>query len=379
MISSSVKAQATATSTPSRGGRRRRLNRPLRLFSVYDPAEVSTVILMLPELSRVAPGSFHPVLAAASDLHRLFAAAAPPSSLKDIPHDPVGLFFWFINYPLVTLGTMDLTLVILFKLAVLCGLVVLGERLLRSFFIQKLLRRTALDAGAQYSIARITGYIIIVFGFYLALNAVGLSLTSLAVVAGAIGIGIGFGLQNIIQNFISGIIILAERPIALGDRVEVGGVSGTISKINLRSTEIVSNDNITTIVPNSNFITNPVTNWSHGDPRVQIRVPIGVAYGTNIDKLTRLLHEVGDENPDVIKDRTTVYFVAFGDSSLNFELGVWTETMTHSPRRFISAINFAMERKLRENDIEVPFPQRDLHLRSGFLPPARPGGEASAG
>jgi small-conductance mechanosensitive channel len=327
---------------------------------------------MLLELSRATPGLLHPVFVAASDLDSLFAATTAPSSLKDIPHDPVGFFFWLINFPLITLGAMDVTLVILFKLVVLCGLVVLGERMLRSLFIQKLLKRTALDAGAQYSIARISGYIIIVFGFYLALNAVGLSLTSLAVVAGAIGIGIGFGLQNIIQNFISGIIILAERPIALGDRVEVGGVSGTISKINLRSTEIVSNDNITTIVPNSNFITNPVTNWNHGDPRVQIRIPIGVAYGTDIDKLKRLLTEVAEENPDTLKEpHSTVYFIAFGESSLNFELGVWTESMTHSPRRFISAINFAMERKLRENGIEIPFPQRDLHLRSGFMPPTR--------
>jgi small-conductance mechanosensitive channel len=342
-------------------------------MALYAPGEVSRVILvMLPELTPMMRGVLHPL--AAATVRVPLAVAAP--SLKDIPHEPVALFFWFINYPLVTLGTMDITLVVLFKLIVLCGMVLLGERLLRGFFIQKLLKRTALDAGAQYSIARITGYVIIVFGFYLALNAVGLSLTSLAVVAGAIGIGIGFGLQNIIQNFISGIIILAERPIALGDRVEVGGVAGTISRINLRSTEIVSNDNITTIVPNSNFITNPVTNWSHGDPRVQIRVPIGVAYGTDIDKLKRLLTEVADENPDTLKDRTTVYFISFGDSSLNFELGVWTQTMTHSPRRFISAVNFAIERKLRENNIEIPFPQRDLHLRSGFLPPSRTGGDS---
>jgi small-conductance mechanosensitive channel len=295
-----------------------------------------------------------------------------PASLeafKTVPHDAVGLFFWVINYPLVTLGKIDLTLGVVFKLAALCGLVLLGERLLRRYFTQTLLRRTAMDAGAQYAIARISGYVIIVLGFYMALNAVGLPLNSLAVVAGAIGIGIGFGLQNIIQNFISGIIILAERPIALGDRIEVAGFAGTVSKINLRSTEIISNDNITTIVPNSNFITNPVTNWSHGDPRVQIRIPIGVAYGTDIDKLKRALTEVAQENADVLKDPAcTVYFIAFGDSALNFELGVWTRTMTHSPRRFTSDLNYGIERKLREARIEIPFPQRDLHLRSGFTP-----------
>jgi small-conductance mechanosensitive channel len=322
--------------------------------------------VMPPALNPMLPGFPHSFMAVAAALHAPLAETTPVPSLKDIPHDPTGLFFWVINYPLVTLGKADLTLDVIFKLLVLCALVVLGERLMRRYFTLKVLKRTALDAGAQYSIARITGYIIIVFGFYLALNAVGLSLTSLAVVAGAIGIGIGFGLQNIIQNFISGIIILAERPIALGDRVEVGGVAGTVAKINLRSTEIVSNDNITTIVPNSNFITNPVTNWSHGDPKVQIRVPIGVAYGTDIGKLKRALTAVADGNPDALKDPPcTVYFIAFGDSSLNFELGVWTQSMTHSPRRFISALNYGIEEKLREAKIEIPFPQRDINFRTG--------------
>ncbi len=271
-----------------------------------------------------------------------------------------------LNYP-IPIGATHLTLGGILQLAVLCGLVVLGEQLLRRKITMRLLKRTRIDAGLQYAIARISGYVIIAFGFYIALNAVGVNLNSLAVVAGAIGIGIGFGLQNIIQNFISGIIILTERPISLGDRVEVGGVAGTVSRIELRSTEIISNDNISTIVPNSNFITNPVTNWSHGDPRVQIRIPFGVAYGTDLEKLKRLAREVAEECPDALRDPPSrLFFVAFGDSSLNFELGVWTQTMTHSPRSFISALNFGLERKLRENQIEIPFPQRDLHLRSGW-------------
>jgi small-conductance mechanosensitive channel len=271
-----------------------------------------------------------------------------------------------LNYP-IPLGATHLTLGGILQLAVLCVLVVLGEQLLRRKITMRLLKRTKIDAGLQYAIARISGYVIIAFGFYLALNAAGIPLNSLAVFAGAIGIGLGFGLQNIIQNFISGIIILTERPISLGDRVEVGGVAGTVSKIALRSTEIISNDNISTIVPNSNFITNPVTNWSHGDPRVQIRIPFGVAYGTDLEKLKRLAREVAEECPDALRDPPSrLFFVAFGDSSLNFELGVWTKSMTHSPRSFISALNFGIERKLRENQIEMPFPQRDLHLRGGW-------------
>ena len=230
----------------------------------------------------------------------------------------------------------------------------------------RVLKRTRIDTGTQYAIARISGYVIIAFGFYLALNAVGITLNSLAFLAGAIGIGIGFGLQNIIQNFISGLIILAERPIAIGDRVEVGGVSGTVTKIELRSTEILSNDNISTIVPNSNFITNPVTNWSHGDPRVQMRIPFGVAYGTDIENLKRVVQEVAAECPNALKDPAPrLFFVAFGDNSLNFELGIWTESLTHAPRSFISEVLYVLERTLRGNEIEIPFPQRDIHFRTG--------------
>jgi small-conductance mechanosensitive channel len=258
------------------------------------------------------------------------------------------------------------TLAAIFKLLFLLALVLLAEFFIRQFFTKRVLKRTPFDPPLQYAIARISGYLFIALGFYIALMTVGVNLSSLAVVAGAVGVGLGFGLQNIVHNFVSGIIILAERPIALGDRVEVAGVAGKVSRIRLRSTEIVTNDNISIIVPNSDFVTNPVTNWSHGDPRVQIRIPIGVAYGTDVGKLKTALLEVAAENTSVLKSpASTVYFDSFGDSALLFELGVWTSSMTHSPRRFRSELNFAIERKLRENDIQIPFPQRDLHLKSG--------------
>jgi small-conductance mechanosensitive channel len=275
-----------------------------------------------------------------------------------------------LDYPIFPLGERSLTVTLMLKLLALFALVLLAELLLRRFFMKRVLTRTKFDTSLQYAIARISGYLFILLGFYIALTAVGLNLSSLAVVAGAVGIGIGFGLQNIIHNFVSGIIILAERPIALGDRIEVAGVAGTVTKIRLRSTEIITNDNISIIVPNSDFVTNPVTNWSHGDTRVQIRVPIGVAYGSDVEKLKTVLLEVAAENANVLKSpEPTVFFEAFGDSALLFELGVWTSTMTHSPSRFRSELNFTIERKLRENKIEIPFPQRDLHIKSGSFVP----------
>jgi small-conductance mechanosensitive channel len=145
-------------------------------------------------------------------------------------------------------------------------------------------------------------------------------------------------------------------------------VAGLVTKISLRSTTIVTNDNISIIIPNSDFITQKVTNWSYGDPKVRLRVPVGVAYGTDPQKLKQLLIEVARDHPSVLREPAPeVFFNGFGDSSLNFELGVWTAEMTSKPRRFRSELNFAIERKLRENQVEIPFPQRDLHLRSGHF------------
>ncbi len=271
-----------------------------------------------------------------------------------------------LYYPLIKLGDSDITLVTLFKFLCLVILVFVLERVLRMILVRRFLQRTHLHPSMQYGLGKIVGYIFIFIGFYVALKMVGIDLSSLAVIAGAIGVGLGFGLQNIISNFVSGVIILAERPVAIGDRVEIGETGGLVTKISLRSTTIVTNDNITIIVPNSDFITSKVTNWSYGDPKVRIRLPFGVAYGTDTERLRKLMIELALESPMVLKEPgPELFFVGFGDSALNFELGVWTAEMTSKPRRFRSDLNYAIERKLRENKIEVPFPQRDLHLRSG--------------
>jgi len=273
-----------------------------------------------------------------------------------------------INYPLVELGDSHLTLNSIVKLLLVMTLVVVMERFLRRALRRRILARTHLEPNLQYAVSRFAGYCFLAVGFFFAFRVIHLDLSSLAVIVGGLGIGIGFGLQNIVSNFISGLIILAERPIAIGHRIEVGGVAGQVTKIKLRSTVVVTNDNITIIVPNSNFITSPVTNWSYGDPKVRLHVPIGVAYGTDTEKLRQLLLEVAAANPAVLKEPAPlVRFLEFGDSSLNFDLAVWTIDMANRPTRFRSDLYFAIEKKFRENKIEVPFPQRDLHLRSGKL------------
>jgi len=200
------------------------------------------------------------------------------------------------------------------------------------------------------------------------LDNTGIHLGTLAVFAGAVGVGIGFGLQNIASNFISGLVILAERPITIGDRVEVAGITGQVQQIRARSTVILTNDNITMIVPNTKFIDSPVTNWTYGDPRVRFRIPIGVAYGSDLEKVRNALVEVARENSNVLpQPEPTVFLETFGESSINLELVVWSKEMSYRPRRFRSDLNFAIAEKLRETGIQIPGPQRDLHFRDGVV------------
>lgn len=270
-----------------------------------------------------------------------------------------------LQFPLLHLGGGELTVLNLLKLVAWLLAVVLIERGLRKWVLALLLVRTQLQPASQFAIARIFGYSFIAFGSYLGLQFAGIDLSSLALLAGAIGVGLGFGLQNIISNFVSGIIILVERPITLGDRVEVGGVEGRVTKISLRSTTVVTNDNITIIVPNSDFITSRVTNWSHGDPKVRFRIPVGVAYGTDPEMLRKLLVGVARQHPLVLAaPEPELRFTGFGESSLDFQLLVWTQELSHRPGRLRSDLYFAIEAALRANKIEIPFPQRDVHIRT---------------
>ena len=238
----------------------------------------------------------------------------------------------------------------------------------KRFLFNRFLAKSGLDRSLQYAIAQIVSNIVLIVGIFIVLDNAGIHLGALTVFAGAVGVGVGFGLQNIASNFISGLVILAERPITVGDRVEVAGIVGQVQHIRARSTVIVTNDNITMIVPNSKFIDSPVTNWTYGDPRVRFRVPIGVAYGSDIEKVRAALIAAGKENPHTLQDPApSVFLEKFGDNAIEFELVVWSSEMSYRPRRYRSDLNFAIEEKFREAGIAMPFPQRDLHIRSGVL------------
>lgn len=288
-----------------------------------------------------------------------------PDLLQDVA--PVLWRVW--QQPLFTLGDTPFRVSQLLALLLAVSLILVIERLVRRSVLSRVLARTSLQPSLQYAIARMLGYVFVTLGIFVALQTAGINLTSLTVFAGAIGVGVGFGLQNIVSNFISGLIILAERPIAIGDFVEVGGVGGRVREINLRSTTVVTNDNIDIIVPNSEFITSTVTNYSHGEPRVRVRLPVGIAYGSDVDAFRRAMLEVAAASPIVLaQPPPDVFFVGFGDSALEFEVAVWAGDTSYQPLRLRSALYYAIEAKLREAGIEIPFPQRDLHVRTQTRP-----------
>ncbi len=281
--------------------------------------------------------------------------------------DLLGRLRAFLNYPF-KLGGAELTLWSILYFLLLVVLLFYVANRLRRWLVDGLLVRSRLDLGARQAVGSITRYIVLLVGLLIILQTAGINLTTLNVIAGAVGIGIGFGLQNVASNFISGLIILFERPIKVGDRIEVDDVDGDVIEIGARSTKVLTNDNITIIVPNSSFITENVINWSYHESRVRFHIPVGVAYGSDVRQVEKLLLEVARESADTLETPAPrVWFTGFGDSSLNFELLAWNTSLIHSKGQFISNLNFAIHEKLKAHGVEIPFPQRDLRIRGGAL------------
>ena len=235
-----------------------------------------------------------------------------------------------------------------------------------SFLIDKRLeRRRHIDPGLRYTICRLAKYLVITIGTLIALKqAFALDLTSIAVIFTALSVGIGFGLQYIAADIASGFILLFERPIRIGDRVTIGEDEGDVQSINLRTTVVTTNDRIAIIVPNSKLVSQRVVNWSYGDPRARIAIPIGVADDSDIQLVTDTLIEAARDVPNVLADpKPQVQFLKFGDYSLDFRLLIWT----NQPRRNVqirSDINYRIARLFREREIKIPYPTQEFLLRS---------------
>ncbi len=258
-----------------------------------------------------------------------------------------------------------LNLLILISLFV--GLIILAK-VIKQGLRSRILRFTGLSRAAQETIAIIFNYAFIFISTLVLLQLWGLDISSLTVFAGVLGVGIGLGLQGIAKEFISGLVLIFERPIQVGDFVDVGGLMGTVEYISVRSTEIRTLDDVSIIIPNSRFLESEVINWSHHSAVSRLNIPVGVAYGSNLKTVRSALIDAAKEHSDVLPQPSPrVFFKGFGDSSLDFDLLVWIS----EPRKQFqikSDLYFRIEVILRHRGVEIPFPQRDLHVRSGSLP-----------
>ncbi len=266
----------------------------------------------------------------------------------------------------VTIGSVKLVPIQIFEAIVVFSIILL----LNSWFKRRLeknwLPKTNMTRSARESMATISGYLGILVAFIFALSFIGMDFSKLAIVAGALSVGIGFGLQNVVNNFISGLILLFERPIKTGDWIVVGETEGNVKRISIRSTHIQTFDRADVIVPNSEIISGTVTNWMLRDHSGRLRVPIGVAYGTNTELVRDLLLQIAHDHSDVIQNNAVisdpvVHFMAFGASSLDFELRCYIYNIDKR-LTIISDLNFAIERVFRENNVSIPFPQREIHI-----------------
>lgn len=267
---------------------------------------------------------------------------------------------------LFTIGETKVSAWVLVQVALLLGATVLVSRSVRMVLKRRVLPRTHVDLATQHTLLSTLNYVFLAIGSVIALQTIGVDLTAFAVIAGALGVGIGFGLQNIANNFISGLILLMERPVKVGDFIDVAGTLGIVERIGARCTVVQTLDNIAVLVPNSSFISERVVNWSYGSPVTRLHVRVGVAYGSDTALVEKTLLDVGKAHPLILADPPPrVSFTGFQDSALGFDLLVWTDQPAKN-MPIISDLNFAVDRAFREKGITIPFPQQDLHVRSSI-------------
>jgi small-conductance mechanosensitive channel len=273
--------------------------------------------------------------------------------------------YW--NFELFKLGDSPFTTKTLLTLVLSLFLLFFLTSKIKKLLTKRIFPRYDMNIGVSQSIATIVSYLIIIVGLFVIFQTTGIDLSAIGILIGALGIGIGFGLQNITNNFISGVIILFERPVKVGDRIEVDDLAGNIVKISARATTIITNDNIAVIVPNSDLTSKRVINWSHNNRDVRLNFPVGVSYKEDPEKIRKLLIEVASETSGVLSDPApNVLFNAFGESSLDFILRVWTSELSDTPMVLKSQLYYAIFKKFKEHQVEIPYPQRDIHIKAGF-------------
>jgi len=268
------------------------------------------------------------------------------------------------EFTIFEINQTPITILSIFMFLLVLSIFLITSKTLKRFILKPIFLRMEMEPGTRYTMTRTIHYVIMVIGAIVSFQFIGIDLSGLAVIFGLLSVGIGFGLQNITSNFISGLILLFERPIQIGDRITVGETEGDVQAINMRATLLKSVNNISVIVPNSEFVSSRVINWSHGDSRIRVDIEVGVSYNSVLEDVLTALEAVAEDHPQVLKNpKHDVLFKSFGDSSWNLLLRVWiNDPQLHPIIR--SDINKSIVKKFREMNIEIPFPQRDLHIKS---------------
>ena len=292
------------------------------------------------------------LLAVPVSLVSLSAANLPLSALANV-----------LQYKILNLGGVPLTVKeVIFALLVL-AMGLYAARRFAQILAEAVFIPLKLELSVAAALQSITYYLFIILVFLLFLELLNVPLTAFAVFGGAIAIGVGFGSQNIINNFISGLILLGERPVRVGDTIEIEGLFGIVKHVGARCTNVRTFSNIDVMVPNSYFLENRVVNWTLKDQDIRTEMPVGVAYGSPTREVEKLLLRAAEENPDVLESPAPeVLFMDFGDSALNFELRFWVDMSRSMRLRVASEIRHRIGELLREAGITIPFPQRDVHL-----------------
>ncbi len=274
-----------------------------------------------------------------------------------------------MSFPIFQLGKTSVTPWILLKAALILGAFIFTSRLLQAYLDYKIYPAMGVDPGLAYALNTFFKYISYGIGIIISLNIVGLNLQFLLVFAGAIGIGIGLGLQNMAANIISGVTLIFTGQLRKGDWIQVGDTMGVVTGIDLRATSVRSRDEIEFLIPNSDFTAGTLVNYTLTTPMIRIDLSVGVAYSADPHEVTRIILEVARKEPLVSKEKPPeMRFVAYGDNSINFELLFWIDARTTARRKVRSSLYYAIFDALKEADIEIPFPQRDVYIRKSVMP-----------
>lgn len=274
-------------------------------------------------------------------------------------------YVWITDFVLKerTIGTLHVSIWAVASFILILAFTFLLTGIIKFIIDDEFIKRTKLQRGVTNAISISIRYIIVFIGFTFAMSAAGIDLGKFSLLAGALGVGIGFGLQNIVNNFISGLILIYERPLQVGDTIEIENLMGQVTTIGPRSSHVVTYDGAEVVVPNGNLISNQLINWTLSDNKRRLEVKIGAAYGSDPNIVIKILQEVADENQGILKEpEPLALFEGFGESSLNFRLLFWVPFELGLQAK--SDVSIAMYNKFTENNIEIPFPQMDLHVKS---------------